>query len=166
MKLEGRVLKLGDEIDTDIILPAQYLALPLDKYSKHLMEPVRPDFYKEIEAGDIIFGGHGFGIGSSRGQAIAAIQKNGIKAVVAISFGRIFFRSAINEGLPCINSEEAYTNTDEGDIVQIEMESSTIINKHKKLQFDFTPFPKMLIDILMAGGGVNYYKQQQLHKRS
>lgn len=163
MKLEGRVLKLGDEIDTDIILPARYLALPLDAYSKHLMEPVRPDFYKEVETGDIIFGGHGFGIGSSRGQAIAAIKHVGIKAIVAISYGRIFFRSAINEGLPFIACKEAYINTDEGDIVQIDLESSTIINKSKKLRFAFPPFPKMLVDILVVGGGVNYHKQQYMH---
>ncbi len=164
MKLEGRALKLGDEIDTDIILPARYLALPLEEYSKHLMEPARPDFHKEIQTGDIIFGGHGFGIGSSRGQAIAAIKNVGIKAIIAISYGRIFFRSAINEGLPFIACEEAYIHTDEGDIVQIDLESSTVINKTKKLKFTFPPFPEMLVDILTVGGGVNYYKQQQMHR--
>ena len=160
MKLEGRALKLGDEIDTDIILPARYLSLPLDVYSKHLMEPVRPDFYKEIRTGDIIFGGHGFGIGSSRGQAIEAIKHVGIKAIVAVSYGRIFFRSAINEGLPFIECEKAYFNTDEGDIVRIDMESSTVVNKTKNLEFAFPPFPQMLVDILSVGGGVNYHKQQ------
>jgi 3-isopropylmalate dehydratase small subunit len=163
MKLEGRVLKLGDEVDTDIILPAQYLALPLDEYSRHLMEPVRPDFYKDINDGDIIFGGHGFGIGSSRGQAIEAIKNNGIKAIVANSFGRIFFRSAINEGLPCITCTEAYINTDEGDIVQIDIASNTVVNKSKNQIFTFPPFPKLLIDILTVGGGVNYYRRQHMH---
>jgi 3-isopropylmalate/(R)-2-methylmalate dehydratase small subunit len=164
MKLEGKVLKLGENIDTDIILPAQYLALPLEEYSKHLMEPVRPDFYDQAAEGDFIFAGHGFGIGSSRGQAIEAIKSVGIKAIVAVSYGRIFFRSAINEGLPFIDCEEAYIHTDEGDIVQIDIESSTITNQSKTLKFTFQPFPKLLIDILSFGGGVNYYKQQDRQK--
>jgi 3-isopropylmalate/(R)-2-methylmalate dehydratase small subunit len=164
MMLEGKVLKLGDNIDTDIILPAQYLALPLDEYSKHLMEPARPGFYDQVAKGDFIFAGHGFGIGSSRGQAVEAIKCVGIKAIVAVSYGRIFFRSAINEGLPFIECEEAYVHTDEGDAVQIDIESSTIINKSKKLKFSFQPFPLLLVDILSAGGGVNYYKQQHRYK--
>jgi 3-isopropylmalate/(R)-2-methylmalate dehydratase small subunit len=164
MRLEGKVLKLGDNIDTDIILPAQYLALPLEEYSQHLMEPVRPDFNNLVAEGDFIFAGHGFGIGSSRGQAIEAIKSVGIKAIVAISCGRIFFRSAINEGLPFINCEDAYIHADEGDSVQIDIESSTIINKSKQLKHTFQPFPMLLVDILSFGGGVNYYKQQHRQK--
>ncbi len=164
MKLEGKVLKLGDNIDTDIILPAQYLALPLEEYSKHLMEPARPDFYRQVSRGDFIFAGHGFGIGSSRGQAVEAIKRVGIKAIVSISYGRIFFRSVINEGLPFIGCEEAYIHTDEGDMVQIDIESSTIINQSKKLKFTFQPFPALIVDILRFGGGVNYYKQKHILK--
>ena len=159
MIIEGNVWKFGDDIDTDIIIASQYLDLPLDEYSKHLMEPVRPGFHSLVGDGDIIFAGEGFGIGSSRGQAVAALQKVGIRAVVAKSFGRIFFRSCINDGLPVIECPEACHRTDEGDLVEIEIDSGTISNKTKAIKFDFKPFPSIVREILLAGGGIRYYKR-------
>ena len=160
MILEGVVWKFGKEIDTDIIMPSRYLELPLADYRKHVMEPVRPGFFSMVKPGDFIFAGEGFGIGSSRGQAVAAIKDIGIKAIVAVSFGRIFFRSAINDGLPLIESTLAYQNTDEGDVVRIEVSSGRIKNKTKGSEFTFQPFPSLLFEILEAGGGTSYYKNK------
>jgi 3-isopropylmalate/(R)-2-methylmalate dehydratase small subunit len=159
MILEGYVWKFGHEIDTDIIVPSRYLELAPDEYKEHLMEPVRPDFNSVIQKGDIIFAGKGFGIGSSRGQAVVAIKETGIKGIVAISFGRIFFRSAINDGLVLIECPEAYNKTDEGDLVQINILSGIVKNKTKGTEFSFQQFDDLILKIILAGGGVNYYKK-------
>jgi 3-isopropylmalate dehydratase small subunit len=159
MILRGKVWKFGDEINTDIIIPSQYAALPPDEYRKHIMETIKPGFHSLIQQGDLIFAGKLFGIGSSRGQAIVGISEAGIKAIVAVSFGRIFYRSCINEGLPAIVCPEAVTDTDEGDTVQIDISSCTILNKTKGIEFHFRPFPDLVYKMLMAGGGVNYYKE-------
>ncbi len=159
MILHGKVWKFGDEINTDIIIPSQYAALPADEYKKHIMEAIRPGFHSQIQKGDFIFAGKQFGIGSSRGQAIVGISEAGIRAIVAASFGRIFYRSAINEGLPAIRCPEAVTGTKEGDSVQIDLTSCMILNKSAGAEFHFQPFPDLVYRILMAGGGVKYYKQ-------
>lgn len=158
MGLKGRVWKFGDQIDTDIIMPARYGELESDEYKKHIMEPVRPDFFSLIHEGDFIFAGEGFGMGSSRGHAVVALQEAGIKAIVAPSFARIFYRSAINEGLPAIECPEAYDNTDEGDLVQIDLSSGLIDNETKAMEFRFRPFPDLVLKIILAGGGVNLFK--------
>lgn len=157
MILEGKVWKFGDEIDTDIIIPARYCELTLEEYKRHIMEPIRPDFYSLVREGDFIFAGKAFGMGSSRGQAVSSLQEAGIKAIVAQSFARIFYRSAINEGLPLFECPEAYKNTDEGDVVQIDIESGLIRNKTKASEFHFQPFSDLVLKIILAGGGVNYF---------
>ncbi len=159
MILEGRVWKFGDEIDTDIIIPGRYLELTPEEYKKHIMEPVRPDFYRLIQQGDFIFAGKAFGMGSSRGQAVTSLKEAGIKAIVAQSFARIFYRSAINEGLPVFECPEAFKNTEEGDLVRIDVSSGLIRNKTKTLEFHFQPFPDLVLKIIMAGGGINYFSK-------
>lgn len=159
MVLKGKVWKFGDEIDTDLILPARYLELPLKEYVKHMMDPVRPGFNQLVTGGDIIFAGEKFGIGSSRGQAVAGLKEMGIKAIVAVSVGRIYFRSAINEGLPVIESREAYEQTEEGDMVSVDISLGIIKNESKKTEFHIHQFPDLILDIIKCGGGVNYYKQ-------
>lgn len=159
MILEGRVWKFGDEIDTDIIIPGRYLELTPEEYKKHIMEPVRPDFYRLIQQGDFIFAGKAFGMGSSRGQAVTSLKEAGIKAIVAQSFARIFYRSAINEGLPVFECPEAFKNTEEGDLVRIDVSSGVIRNKTKALEFHFQPFPDLVLKIIMAGGGINYFSK-------
>ena len=161
MILKGKVWKFGDEIDTDIIAPMLYRDQTPDEYKKHIMEPIRPDFYNLINEGDLIFAGEGFGMGSSRGHAVVALKKAGIKAIVASSFARIFYRSAINEGLLVIESREAFVKTEEGDIVQIDLLSGTIKNETKSQEFFFNPFPDSVRKIIMAGGGIAYYKSKQ-----
>ncbi len=165
MILKGKVWKFGDEIDTDIIVPARYVELTPDEYKKHIMEPVRPDFYSLVHEGDFIFAGKGFGMGSSRGHAVVALQKAGIRAVVAHSFARIFYRSAINEGLPLIECPEASDHSSEGDLVEIDIASGDIRNKTEGTTFRFHPFPELVRNILTAGGGVNYYKNLQAKRK-
>jgi 3-isopropylmalate/(R)-2-methylmalate dehydratase small subunit len=157
MILKGKVWKFGDEIDTDVIIPTQYCELTPDQYKKYVMEPVRKDFYSLVQEGDFIFAGEAFGIGSSRGHAVVAIKEAGIRAIVAASFGRIFYRSSINEGLPVFVCPEAYHRSDEGDLVQIDVPSGLIENKSKNLKFRFQPFSDLVLKIILAGGGVNYF---------
>ena len=160
MNLRGKVWKFGDEIDTDIIIPARYVELPPDEYKKHIMEPVRPNFSSQLQEGDFIFAGKGFGMGSSRGHAVVALQKAGIRAIVAHSFARIFYRSAINEGLPVIECPEASDRTEEGDTVEINVASGDIKNETRGTEFQFHPFPELVQNILLAGGGVHYFKNR------
>ena len=166
ISLKGKVWKFGDEIDTDIIIPARYCELTPDEYKKHIMEPIRPGFFSLIDKGDFIIAGKGFGMGSSRGHAIVGLQEAGIKAIVACSFARIFYRSAINEGLLAIECPEVYDNTDEGDVLEINIFSGVITNKTKSGQFHFHPFPELVQNIISAGGGVNYFKNKMGKKES
>jgi 3-isopropylmalate/(R)-2-methylmalate dehydratase small subunit len=161
MVLQGKAWKFGDEIDTDIIIPSMYCTLTPDEYKKHIMEPIRPNFYHLVHEGDFIFAGKGFGMGSSRGHAVVAIQEAGIRAIVAHSFARIFYRSAINEGLPVIECPEAYENTEEGDLVQINLSTGVIRNETKGIESIFRPFPSLVQEIIMAGGGVAYYRSKK-----
>ncbi|UCH23617.1 MAG: 3-isopropylmalate dehydratase small subunit [Deltaproteobacteria bacterium] len=159
MILNGKVWKFGDGVDTDVIIPARYGALPIEQYKTHLMEPIRPGWAVLVKEGDFIFAGNNFGIGSSRGQAVAGLKAVGIRAVIAISFGRIFFRSAINEGMALIDCPEAYQHSQEGDQVEIDIAGGVIINKSKNREFTFAAFPDLIQKIILAGGGVNYYKE-------
>ena len=159
MILKGQAWKFGDEIDTDIIIPTQYCELPPEKYKKHVMEPIRKDFYSLVQVGDFIFAGEAFGMGSSRGHAVVAIRDSGIRGIVAVSASRIFFRSAINEGLPVFICPEAYQKTDEGDSIRIDVSAGKIENMTKKCEFQFQPFPELVRNIILAGGGVNYFKK-------
>ena len=159
MVLCGKVWKFGDNVDTDVIIPAQYGALPIGQYKIHLMEPIRPDWAMLVKEGDFIFAGNNFGIGSSRGQAVAGLKALGIRAVIAISFGRIFFRSAINEGMVLIDCSEAYRKSQEGDRVEIDIAGGVIANKSRNCEFTFAAFPDLIQKIILAGGGANYYKE-------
>jgi len=160
MALTGRVWKFGDEINTDIIIPARFCGLSPAEFKTHIMEPIRPGFYSQVKHGDVIFGGKAFGMGSSRGHAVVALQEAGIKAIVACSFARIFYRSSLNEGLTVIECPEAYQATDEGDVVQIDILSGTVTNETKDRRFSFPPFPELIQNIIAAGGGVAYYRKQ------
>lgn len=160
MILQGNAWKFGDEIDTDVIIPTQYCELPPESYKKHVMEPIRPDFYSLVQEGDFIFAGEAFGMGSSRGHAVVAIRESGIRGIVAVSASRIFYRSAINEGLPVFICPEAYHKTDEGDAIRIDVSAGMIENVTKSRQFRFQPFPELVLDIILDGGGVNYFKKK------
>ncbi len=153
MIIEGRVWKFLDNIDTDVIIPAKYLnTSDIKILAKHCMEGIRPGFSELISEGDIILAGRNFGCGSSREHAPLAIKGAGIRAIVAKSFSRIFYRNAFNIGLPLIESEEIVEITDEGDIIKIYFDDAKIINITKNLIFKIQPLPQFMMALIADGG--------------
>lgn len=163
--IKGRIWKFGDNIDTDIILPSQYLTLPEDEMFKHAFEPLQRNFCDLVFPGDIILAGENFGCGSSREQAPHAILNLGIKVVIAKSFARIFYRNALNVGLCAIESKEAYDLISEGDIVEVFLDDGKIKKESSDNELLFLPFPAHIQKIINAGGLVNYMRQINLYKR-
>ncbi|MGZ7069705.1 MAG: homoaconitase small subunit [Methanobacterium sp.] len=158
-KIQGRVWKFGDNIDTDVIIPGRYLrTFSLDDLAEHVMEGVDPDFAKNVGKGDIIVADDNFGCGSSREQAPVALKHAGVSAIIAKTFARIFYRNAINIGLPVIIAE---INADNGDILKIDLEEGTIINVTTEETFKIEPFKKFMLDILKKGGLVPHYLENK-----
>jgi methanogen homoaconitase small subunit len=161
-KIEGKVWKFRDSIDTDVIIPGRYLrALNLDELAAHVMEVEDPTFAKNVEKGDIIVAGWNFGCGSSREQAPVALKHVGISAIVAKSFARIFYRNAINVGLPVV---VAGVEAEKGDILNIELENGTITNKSTGKTFQIEPFQEFMLQILQNGGLVKHYLKMKEKK--
>ncbi len=153
--LEGKVWKFRDSIDTDVIIPGRYLrAMNLDELSAHVMEAEDPLFAENVENGDIIVAGWNFGCGSSREQAPVALKHAGIAAIVAKSFARIFYRNAINIGLPVVVAD---VEAEQGDLLSINLEDGVIINKNTNKVFKIQPFKKFMLEILQDGGLVKHY---------
>ncbi len=146
----GKVWLLGDYIDTDIIIPTEYLALPsVEDMKKYAFSPLRPELAGQIEEGDIIVAGKNFGCGSSREQAPEIIKQLGVRCVIAKSFARIFFRNAINNGLLLIENKDLRDDLTEGDTITVTMGEK--IHAGGK-DYPITPLPENLMDILNAGG--------------
>ncbi|MEM4658637.1 MAG: 3-isopropylmalate dehydratase small subunit [Candidatus Methanosuratincola sp.] len=155
--IKGRVWKFGDDIDTDVIIPAKYLrSVDQSVWPKHVLEGVDPEFSSKVRPGDIIVAGKNFGCGSSREQAALAIKWAGVAAVVAESFARIFFRNAINNGLPLIEAKGISKMVEEGEVIEIDLDSGIV--KTPKGEVKSAPLPPFLQDILKSGGLVEYYK--------
>ena len=153
MIIEGKVWKFGDNIDTDIIIPARYLNTSDPKeLAKHCMEGIRPDFAQVVREGDIIVAGRNFGCGSSREHAPIAIKAAGIKTVVAKSFARIFYRNAFNIGLPIVEAEEVIATTKEGDMLKIDLDKGEIVNLTQNLTFKIQPLPDFMKELIADGG--------------
>ena len=149
-KFEGKVWKLRDDVDTDIIIATQYLAFEtIEEMSKHAFEPLRPELAGQIQAGDIIVAGRNFGCGSSREQAAEVIAALGVKCIIAKSFARIFFRNAINNGLYLIESKEVPDFCQEGDMVTVEINEK--ISCRGK-EFPIPYMPENLYEIIQDGG--------------
>ncbi len=158
-KIQGKVWKFGDNIDTDVIIPGRYLrTFSLDDLAAHVMEGVDPDFAENVENGDIIVARENFGCGSSREQAPVALKHAGVSAIVAKSFARIFYRNAVNIGLPVI---VAQINATSGDVLKIDLEKGIIINVTTNESFKIEPFKKFMLDILKEGGLVNHYLEKK-----
>ena len=153
---------LGDNIDTDQIYPGRYLELTeYQEIAEHAMEGVDPSFTKKVKVGDIIMAGKNFGCGSSREHAVIALKYSGISAVLAQSFARIFYRNALNLGLPLIEiSNLKEQDIKEGDIIQIDIQKGEVtLNNNKRLKF--LPFPEHILKIIEAGGVINMYKKRK-----
>jgi len=154
-EIKGKIWRFGDNIDTDVIIPGRYLrTFSLDDLASHVMEGVDPNFAKNVQKGDIIVADENFGCGSSREQAPVALKHAGVSAVIATSFARIFYRNAINIGLPVIVANiKAY----DGDILKIDLSEGIIYNLTTHQTFKIEPFKKFMLEILEDGGLVNHY---------
>ena len=157
MILRGHVWTFGDHVDTDVIIPARYLDTT-DPYelAAHCMEGLDAEFVSKLKPGDMIVAGENFGCGSSREQAPVAIKHAGIACVIAKSFARIFFRNAINIGLPILVSSGAVEHAQPGDELEVDLSSGTIHNLSRKTTDQAEPFPDFLQEIISAGGLINY----------
>ncbi|MCJ7517109.1 MAG: 3-isopropylmalate dehydratase small subunit [Methanomassiliicoccales archaeon] len=161
--IEGRVWKYGDHVNTDLIIPGRYLDdYDLRSLAAHVMEDLDPSFSKKVRHGDIVVAGRNFGCGSSREQAPVALKHVGVSAVVAGSFARIFYRNAINVGLPVIVCPEAASRLVDGDIVVIDMEKGVLVRPSSQLRIQFKPLPDFLLEILSDGGLVPHMKKRCL----
>jgi len=157
--MNGKSWKYGDNVNTDEIIPARYLNTTDKKeLASHCMEDIDKDFVKKADKGDIIVAGDNFGCGSSREHAPISIKALGISCVIAKSFARIFFRNAINIGLPIFESEEASAEISDGDEVEVDINSSKITNLTTNKEYSFTPFADEMKDIIQAGGLMEYIK--------
>lgn len=161
MELQGRTWKFGADIDTDAIIPARYLNTsdPLE-LAKHVMEDADPDFPNKVGEGDIIVADKNFGCGSSREHAPICIKAAGVSCVIAKSFARIFYRNAINIGLPLFESTEAPDRIAEGDVVKVDVATGLITNVTKNEQYQATPFPESMRQLINAGGLINFIKEK------
>lgn len=159
MKAFGKVFKYGDNVDTDVIIPARYLNSSDPKeLATHCMEDIDADFYKNVQPGDIIVADKNFGCGSSREHAPIAIKASGVSCVIASTFARIFYRNAINIGLPILECEEAVKGIDAGDQVEVDFDTGKITNVTKGTVFQGEAFPPFMQEIIKADGLVNYIK--------
>lgn len=159
MVLHGNAVKYGDNIDTDVIIPARYLnTSDPTELAKHCMEDIDKSFASKVKPGDVMVGGANFGCGSSREHAPIAIRAAGMSCVIAKSFARIFFRNAINIGLPILECAEAADGIAEGDEVQVDLDTGVITNRTKNETYQAAPFPEFMQNIIRCGGLVNYTK--------
>lgn len=159
MKASGFVHKYGDNVDTDVIIPARYLNSPDAKeLAQHCMEDIDADFVKKVKEGDIIVAAENFGCGSSREHAPISIKASGISCVIASTFARIFYRNAINVGLPILECKEASEKIENGDKVEIDFDSGKITNVTKNETYQAEPFPEFIQNIINKGGLLNSIK--------
>ena len=153
MKAKGNAFKFNDNVDTDVIIPARYLNTPnVKELSLHCMEDIDKDFVKKVKKSDVIVAGFNFGCGSSREHAPLVIKECGISCVIAKSFARIFYRNAINIGLPILECEEAADEICENDVVEIDFDNGIIKNLTSGKNYSATPFPPFIQNIIASGG--------------
>jgi 3-isopropylmalate/(R)-2-methylmalate dehydratase small subunit len=159
--LTGKVWKYGDNVDTDVIIPARYLSTSApEELAPHCMEDIDATFAKGVEKGDVIVAGGNFGCGSSREHAPIAIAGAGVSCVIAGSYARIFFRNAINVGLPILECPEAVGEIEKGDLVEVDLERGTVTDKTKGKTWTARPFPPFLRELMDVGGLVPWVRRQ------
>jgi 3-isopropylmalate/(R)-2-methylmalate dehydratase small subunit len=159
--LKGKALKYGSNIDTDAIIPARYLNVSdPSELAHHCMEDIDNTFQQKAEPGDILVALSNFGCGSSREHAPVAIKEAGISCIIAESFARIFFRNAINIGLPLLESKEAAQGTDDGDEIEVDLSGGKIYNLTKNEHFSAKPYPLFMTEIISSGGLIEFTKKR------
>ena len=162
MIANGKVLKYGDNVDTDVIIPARYLnSFDAKELASHVMVDLDPTFVDRLEPGDIVVAKSNFGSGSSREHAPLALKTAGVSCVIANSFARIFYRNSINIGFPILECPEAVAGIEEGDKVEVEFETGIIKNLTKGTQFQAQAFPPFLQKMIEANGLVNYVNSKE-----
>jgi len=160
-RVKGKAFKFGDNVNTDEIIPARYLnTTKAEELARHCMEDADATFASRVRPGDIIVAGENFGCGSSREHAPISIKAAGVSAVIAKSFARIFYRNAINIGLPIFEAPDAAEAIEEGDDVEIDITSGTIINHRSGKKFSFEPFPQELQEIIASGGLMKFVQER------
>ena len=153
MYIKGKVFKYGDNVDTDVIIPARHLNTSKpEELALHCMEDIDPDFAKNVQNGDIIVGGENFGCGSSREHAPLSIKASGVSCVIASSFARIFYRNSINIGLPILECAQCSHDVKSGHIIRVDLDSGKIVNETLGKSYSTQPFPKEIQDIISRGG--------------
>lgn len=163
MKAHGTAIKYGDNVDTDVIIPARYLnTSDPAELASHCMEDLDKTFVRRVKKGDIMVAGKNFGSGSSREHAPIAIKASGIACVIAETFARIFYRNAINIGLPILECPEAASSISDGDEVEIDFDTGIIKNITTGAEFKSIPFPGFIKNIIEADGLVGYIKKQDI----
>ncbi len=163
MNATGNAIKYGDNIDTDVIIPARYLNTTDPKeLASHCMEDIDKEFAKRVQTGDVMVGGKNFGCGSSREHAPIAIKESGISCVIAATFARIFYRNAINIGLPIVECPEASEKIQPGDQISVDFDTGVITNLTKGERYQGEPFPSFIQGIISAGGLMNAIKTGKL----
>ena len=157
---KGRVWKYGDDVNTDVIFPGKYTYQPMEpeEMAEHAMDDLDPDFAKEVKKGDVIVAGHNFGCGSSREQAATCLKAAGVAAVIAKSFSRIFFRNAINNGLPVIELKGGIDAMEKDDTVAIDFENGIV--HHEGNEYHFLALPKEVLSILEDGGLIPHVRKE------
>ena len=165
--LKGKVHKYGANVDTDVIIPARYLNVSdPDELAKHCMEDIDMEFLNRVQPGDIIVATTNFGCGSSREHAPLTIKAAGISCIIARSFARIFFRNAINIGLPLLECEEAVDKIEAGDSVEVDLSSGTIKNLNSGEVFTAKPYPEFMAELISAGGLIEHTKKRLAARRT
>ena len=160
MRIRGKVIRYGDDINTDVIFPGRYLAITEpEEMAKHAMEDLDKDFLKKVKERSIIVAGKNFGCGSSREQAVICLKYAGIRAIVARSFARIFFRNAINQGIPVVELEDT-SRIEDGEEIEIDLDEGTVRNLTKGEDYRFKPLPDFIRKIIDSGGLLNYTKER------
>jgi len=157
MRAFGQVFKYGDNVDTDVIIPARYLSsFDAQELARHAMVDIDPEFAGKVQPGDLIVANKNFGCGSSREHAPLCLKAAGVSCIIAETFARIFYRNAINIGLPIIECPEAARGIEAGDKVEVDFDSGKIYNRTKGTGFQGQPFPDFMQKLIAAGGLVNY----------
>ena len=163
MIFNGKAIKYGDNVDTDVIIPARYLnTIDKKELASHCMEDIDKNFVNKVEPGDIMIAGNNFGCGSSREHAPIAIKASGISLVIANTFARIFYRNSINIGLAILECPEAVANISDGDTVEADLDNGIIYNRTTGKQFKTQPFPAFIQKIIENGGLIETIKKGEL----
>ena len=166
MMLKGKVHKYEANVDTDVIIPARYLSLSEPaELAKHCMEDIDKEFVNRVKSGDIIMATTNFGCGSSREHAPLAIKAAGVSCIIAKSFARIFFRNAINIGLPLLECDEAVDKIEAGDLVEVELSGGRIKNLNSGRVFTAKPYPDFMAELISAGGLIEHTKKRLATRR-